>query len=186
MHPAVPGALWAARGRCTCVGAALLANFLSELRVPAPLLCVRLRIRQSFPFSEARFLGLGGSALQRRGPSPGGGGATGLLWPRRTTRSPRDAAWKVEGEGLASAGAFFPTQQCSRGWRVSWRGLLSDWQFPRPAFGCWVMALTVLNFPAHRNFPIHRPGSPSAKSQPYNVLHRQAHVSLSPQGSSPS
>ena len=37
MHAAAPAALWAAWGECTCAGAALLATFLSELRVLASL-----------------------------------------------------------------------------------------------------------------------------------------------------
>ena len=37
MHAAAPAALWAAWDECTCAGAALLATFLSELRVLASL-----------------------------------------------------------------------------------------------------------------------------------------------------
>ena len=33
MHAAAPEALWAAWGECACAGAALLATFLSEMRV---------------------------------------------------------------------------------------------------------------------------------------------------------
>jgi hypothetical protein len=41
MHAAAPAASWAAWDKCTCAGAALLATFLSELRVLASLLlCV--------------------------------------------------------------------------------------------------------------------------------------------------
>ena len=55
MHEAALAALWAAWDECTCAGAALLATFLSELRVFAWLLGVRVRSRQSSPFSKARF-----------------------------------------------------------------------------------------------------------------------------------
>jgi hypothetical protein len=69
-HAASPAALLAARGECTCAGATLLATFLSELRVLAPLvLCVRALDR---PFRSRRpdFKTRRGPALLRVEPSP--------------------------------------------------------------------------------------------------------------------
>jgi hypothetical protein len=50
---------------------------------------VRLRTRQSFPFSEACFLDLGVVP-------------PGLLWSYCTAHSPHDAAWKAKEDGLSS------------------------------------------------------------------------------------
>ena len=80
---------------------ALLAAFLSELRVPASLLCVRVRTLRSFLFPVAPFPDLGGgSALQPCRPSPGE--YLPGFWFRRTARSLHGAAWAAEGEGLAN------------------------------------------------------------------------------------
>ena len=72
MHAAAPAASWAALDEFTRVGAALLATFLSELRVLVSLLlCVRA-LDSPFRSREPAFKTWKGSALQRRGPIPRG------------------------------------------------------------------------------------------------------------------
>ena len=81
MHAAAPAALWAAWDECTCAGAALLETFLSELRVLAALLLCVCAFDSPLRSRKPAFATWGGSALQRRGPSPGGLSLLGFSGP---------------------------------------------------------------------------------------------------------
>ena len=86
MHAAAPAALWAAWDECTC-GRCAVSSFLS------------LNCGFDSPF-RSRNLGRLGTPAPRA--KSRGGIPPGLLWSRRTVRSPHNAVWKVEDEGLAS------------------------------------------------------------------------------------
>ena len=101
MHAAAPASLWAAWDECTRAGAALLATF-SLNRGFLPRSCCAFAHSEPFPFSEACFQDFGRPGTPAPRAKSREGIPPGLLWSRRAVRSPHDAVWKAEGEGLAS------------------------------------------------------------------------------------
>jgi hypothetical protein len=81
MHAAAPAALWAAWGDCTCAGAALLDTFFSELKILASLLLCACAFDSPIRPRKPAFTTREGSALQHRGPSPGGVSLLGFSGP---------------------------------------------------------------------------------------------------------